>query len=49
MLETGGKQRAAIRLYERWGFTRCAAFGDYLALPPKAIETSLFFEKLLTA
>jgi putative acetyltransferase len=48
-LETGIRQPAAITLYERAGFTRCAAFGDYLTLPPASIATSLFYEKRLTA
>jgi putative acetyltransferase len=46
-LETGIRQPAAIRLYERAGFVRCAAFGAYRALPPQAIVTSLFYEKTL--
>ena len=45
VLETGDAQHAAIRLYERGGFTRCAAFGAYAAMPPAAIERSVFFEK----
>ncbi|MBV7408316.1 GNAT family N-acetyltransferase [Maritimibacter sp. DP1N21-5] len=28
-LETGEELAAAVRLYERFGFTRCGAFGDY--------------------
>ena len=28
-LETGEELEAAVRLYERFGFTRCGAFGDY--------------------
>ncbi|HLJ84728.1 MAG TPA: GNAT family N-acetyltransferase [Candidatus Eremiobacteraceae bacterium] len=47
-LETGDKQLAAIRLYERAGFQRCAAFHDYKSMAPSAIATSLFFEKHLT-
>jgi putative acetyltransferase len=47
-LETGVHQPAAIRLYERAGFTPCAAFGAYLALPPTSIEASRFYEKLLS-
>ena len=46
-LETGDVQHAAIRAYERAGFTRCGAFGDYCALAPGAIERSVFFEKRL--
>jgi putative acetyltransferase len=46
MLETGNAQLAAIRFYEAAGFTRCAAFGDYAAMPPATIERSIFFEKM---
>ena len=45
VLETGDNRDAAIRFYERAGFTRCAAFGPYLAMPPSAIAHSVFFEK----
>jgi putative acetyltransferase len=45
MLETGDAQGAAIRFYEREGFTRCGAFGPYAAMSPVAIERSVFFEK----
>ena len=45
VLETGKNRHAAIRFYERACFTRCAAFGPYLAMPPNAIEHSVFFEK----
>ena len=48
-LETGTSQRAALRFYEREGFRRCAAFGDYAAMPPRAIATSIFMEKPLGA
>ena len=44
-LETGDKQRAAIRLYEREGFQRCAAFGDYALMTPRQIATSVLFER----
>lgn len=44
-LETGDAQHAAIRLYERAGFTRRGAFGAYSTMPPDAIEHSAFFEK----
>ena len=44
-LETGTYQDAAIGLYERCGFRRCAAFGHYAALPPRRIEMSIFYEK----
>jgi putative acetyltransferase len=41
-LETGIHQPAAIRLYERHGYTKCGPFGDYAADP-----LSLFYEKQL--
>ncbi len=44
-LETGDRQAAALKFYARAGFTPCAAFGDYLAMPPEAIVTSIFMEK----
>lgn len=46
-LETGTEQQAAIRLYEGFGFRRCAAFGHYAALPPHRVSASLFYEKQL--
>ena len=46
-LETGIHQPAAVRLYGQAGFRRCAAFGEYRALSPDAVATSLFFEKML--
>jgi len=46
-LETGDRQGAALRFYERSGFRRCGAFGDYAAMPPAAIATSVFMEKPL--
>jgi putative acetyltransferase len=46
-LETGTKQVAAIRLYSRVGFETCRPFGTYAAMPPRAIATSVFFEKRL--
>jgi putative acetyltransferase len=45
VLETGDVRHAAMRFYERAGFTRCGPFGDYLTMPPLAIERSVFFEK----
>ena len=45
VLETGDAQHAAVRFYQRAGFTRCAAFGAYASMPPRAVEHSLFFEK----
>lgn len=47
MLETGDELRPAMRLYERAGFVRCAAFGHYRSLPAHTIERSVFFEKRL--
>jgi putative acetyltransferase len=44
-LETGDRQLAAMRLYEREGFVRCAPFGDYAAMSPRQIATSALFEK----
>jgi putative acetyltransferase len=41
-LETGEAQREAVRMYERCGYARCAAFGGY---PDNGL--SLFFEKAL--
>ncbi|MFK7938417.1 MAG: GNAT family N-acetyltransferase [Roseovarius sp.] len=41
-LETGEELAAAIRLYERHGFTRCARFGDYAAN-----QTSVYMQKSL--
>jgi putative acetyltransferase len=46
-LETGDKQQAAIRLYERAGFVRSGAFGAYAEMAPEAVATSIFFEKRL--
>lgn len=48
-LETGERQTGAMRLYERAGFRRCDAFGQYASMAPQAIATSVFFEKRLTA
>src|SRR5579859_641932 len=44
-LETGDRQIDALRLYRRYGFTDCAPFGDYTALPPHTISRSIFLEK----
>jgi putative acetyltransferase len=41
-LETGIHQQEAIRLYERWGFLRIAAFPPY-----KPDPSSIFYEKRL--
>jgi putative acetyltransferase len=46
-LETGDRQVAAMRFYQRSGFHPCAAFGPYAAMPSRAIATSVFFEKRL--
>lgn len=47
-LETGVRQAAALRFYARAGFEPCAAFGDYAAMRPEAITTSIFMEKRLS-
>ena len=47
LLETGVNQAAALRLYTRAGFERCAAFGDYARMPPHAVATSVFLAKRL--
>lgn len=47
-LETGDAQHAALRVYDRAGFERCTAFGDYEMLRPHAIERSVFLHKTLT-
>jgi len=46
-LETGIHQHEALRFYEKSGFERCNAFGDYLQKPAHSIATSIFFEKRL--
>jgi SAM-dependent methyltransferase len=48
-LETGDRQHAAMRFYERCGFRRRSAFGAYAAMPERAIATSVFFEKPVAA
>jgi putative acetyltransferase len=45
VLETGDVRQAALRFYEREGFTRCDAFGAYATMPRRAIERSVFMEK----
>lgn len=47
-LETGLHQTEAIGLYERFGFSRCAAFGPYAVMPAEAVVLSVFFELTLT-
>jgi putative acetyltransferase len=44
-LETGTRQTAALRFYQRTGFTSCSAFGAYATMPPQAVATSLFLQK----
>ena len=46
-LETGTKQDDALRLYRRYGFTDCAAFGAYAEMPPHKIVASIFLSKTL--
>ena len=48
-LETGVRQVAALRFYERAGFQPCAAFGAYATMAPQAVATSVFLEKQLGA
>lgn len=47
-LETGDRQIAAMRFYERAGFRKCPVFGPYAQMTPHAIATSVFFEKKLS-
>jgi putative acetyltransferase len=44
-LETGERQVAAMQLYARAGFRRCAAFGAYALMAPQSIATSVFLVK----
>lgn len=46
-LETGDCQQAAIRFYQRYGFSCCGPFVPYSTMPPKNIATSIFMEKSL--
>jgi putative acetyltransferase len=46
-LETGTRQVAALRFYQRAGFRSCAAFGAYATMPPDAVATSVFLQKQL--
>ena len=46
-LETGDKQTDALRLYRGYGFTDCAPFGDYAALPRHSIAASMFLQRLI--
>jgi putative acetyltransferase len=47
-LETGLYQQAAIDLYQGVGFEPRAPFGSYARMPADKIETSLFYEKILS-
>ena len=47
VLETGDAQAAALRFYQRNGFARCPAFGQYIQLPPDSIRRSVFFERMI--
>src|SRR3954451_11376066 len=40
-LETGDKQFAALKMYERAGFGSCGVFGVYATKAPEAIATSI--------
>src|SRR5262245_22299540 len=44
-IETGVYQEEALRFYEGAGYSRCRPFGPYAAMPPRAIELSVFYEK----
>jgi putative acetyltransferase len=46
-LETGVRQTAALRFYQRVGFQICAAFGAYATMAPHAVATSVFLQKQL--
>jgi putative acetyltransferase len=46
-IETGNRQNAAMRFYEREGYRQCSAFGPYAQMPSNAIATSVFYEKRL--
>jgi putative acetyltransferase len=48
-LETGARQTAALRFYEREGFQPCPAFGAYATMAPQAVATSVFLQKQLRA
>ena len=47
--ETGSRQAAALRFYQRAGFQPCAAFGAYAAMAPHTIATSVFMQRQLAA
>jgi putative acetyltransferase len=46
-LETGDAQQAAMKFYERCGYSRCAAFGEYITMPAASIVRSVFMDKCL--
>jgi len=46
-IETGVHQEEALRFYEAAGFRRCGPFGPYAAIPPRATELSIFYEKVV--
>jgi len=46
-IETGVHQEEALRFYEAAGFRRCGPFGPYAAMPPRATELSIFYEKVV--
>jgi putative acetyltransferase len=48
-IETGCLQHEALKFYERAGYRRCGPFGPYAEMPPIAIETSIFYEKPVSA
>jgi len=47
-LETGVRQVAALRFYQRAGFRICVPFGVYAEMAPQAVATSVFLQKQLT-
>lgn len=42
------RQVAAMRFYERAGFSPCPAFGAYELMEPASIATSAFYAKALS-
>lgn len=48
-LETGMRQTAALRFYQRAGFQICEAFGVYATMAPQTVATSVFLQKQLAA
>jgi putative acetyltransferase len=46
-LETGIRQIAALRFYQREGFGICGPFGAYATMAPHAVATSAFLQKRL--